>query len=137
MARPPGRPARPPSQNWKTFVRNYLAGTIAIDFLTVPTVTFDILYVFFVLSLERRRVLHVKVTAHPDAPWAAQQIVEAVGNDIVPVRLVRDRDAIFGTVLDARVHNLGIRQLHIAPRSPWRLEATAPKRDFQVGHRAS
>ncbi len=81
--------------------------------------TFDIVYVFFVLSLERRRVLHVNVTAHPHAAWTAQQIVEAIGMEGVPARLVRDRDAIFTTVFDARVENLGIRQLRIAPRSPW------------------
>lgn len=57
--------SRPPSQTWGTFVRNHLPGTIAIDFLTVPTATFGVLYVFFVLSLERRRVLHVNVSAHP------------------------------------------------------------------------
>jgi putative transposase len=119
MPRPAGRPRRPPSQTWKTFLRNHLAGTIAIDFLAVPTVTFDIVYVFFVLSLERRRVLHVNVTAHPYAAWAAQQIVEAIGSDVVPVRLVRDRDAIFGGAFDARVENLGVRQLRTAARSPW------------------
>jgi hypothetical protein len=69
------------SQTWTTFVRNHLAGTLAIDLFTVPTVTFDILYVFVVLSLERRRILHVNVTAHPYAEWAAQQIVEAFGAD--------------------------------------------------------
>ena len=58
--------------------------------------TFNILYVFFVLSLERRRVLHVKVTAHPYAAWAAQQIVEAIGAEIAPARLIR------------RHHSLGI-----------------------------
>jgi transposase InsO family protein len=85
----------------------------------VPTVTFDIVYVFFVLSLERRCVLHVNVTAHPYAAWAAQQIVEAIGAEIVPARLVRDRDAVFGRAFDARVDNLGVRQLRTAPRSPW------------------
>jgi hypothetical protein len=89
----------------------------------VPTVTFDIVYVFFVLSLERRRVLHVNVTAHPYAAWAAQQIVEALGVEIVPARLIRDREAIFGTEFDGRVDNLvdnlGVRQIRIAPRSPW------------------
>jgi putative transposase len=119
MPKPPRRPRRPPSQAWKTFLRNHLAGTIAIDFLTVPTVTFDIVYVFFVLSLERRRVLHINVTAHPYAAWTAQQIVEAIGAEIMPARLVRDRDAIFGSAFDARVDNLGVRQLRIAPRSPW------------------
>jgi transposase InsO family protein len=82
-------------------------------------VTFDIVYVFFVLSLERRRVLHVNVTTHPYAAWAAQQIVEPLGADVAPVRLVRDRDAIFGTAFDARVNNLGVRQFRIAARSPW------------------
>jgi hypothetical protein len=66
MGKRPQRPRRP-SQTWGTFVRNHLVGTIAVDLLTVPTVTFGILYVFFVLSLERRRVLHVNVTAHPYA----------------------------------------------------------------------
>jgi putative transposase len=94
MLKPAGRPRRPPSQTWKTFLTNHLAGTIAIDFLTVPTVTFDILYIFFVLSLERRRVLHINVTAHPYAAWTAQQIIEAIGEETAPTRLIRDRDAI-------------------------------------------
>jgi putative transposase len=90
MPKPARRPGRPPSQTWKTFLRNHVAGTIAIDFLTVPTVTFDTLYVFFVLSLERRRVLHVNMTAHPYAAWATQQIVEAIGAEFVPARLNRE-----------------------------------------------
>ena len=118
MPRPAGRPPRPPSTTWATFVRMHLAGTIAIDFLVVPTVTFNVLYVFFVLSLERRRILHVNVTAHPYAAWAAQQIVEAVGPDAHVVRLIRDRDAIYGGAFDARVRNLGIEQLRTSPRSP-------------------
>jgi putative transposase len=119
MPKPPARPPRPPSQTWKTFLRNHLAGTIAIDFLTVPTVTFGILYVFFVLSLERRRVLHVNVTRQPHAAWAAQQIVEAVGADALPARLIRDRDGIFGAAFDTRVAHLNIRQIKISARSPW------------------
>jgi predicted Rdx family selenoprotein len=86
------------------------AGTIAIDFLTVPTVTFNIVYVFFVLSLERRRVLHVNVTAHPYAAWAAQQIVEAIGANFLPTHLIRDRDGIYGAAFHARVDHLGIAQ---------------------------
>ena len=119
MPRPTRRPRRPPSQTWKTFLRNHLEGTIAIDFLTVPTVTFNVLYVFFVLSLERRRVLHVNVTAHPYGAWAAQQIVEAIGAETVPARLIRDRDAIFDAAFDARVDNLGVQQVRTSPRSPW------------------
>ncbi len=119
MPKRPGAPRRPPSTTWGTFLRTHLAGTIAIDFLTVPTVTFNVLYVFFVLSLERRRILHVNVTAHPYAAWAAQQIVEAVGPDANVVRLIRDRDGIYGGAFDARVRNLGIEQLRTSPRSPW------------------
>jgi transposase InsO family protein len=59
------------------------------------------------------------VTAHPYAAWAAQQIVEVVGPDAHVVRLIRDRDAIFGRAFDARVRNLGIEQLRTSPRSPW------------------
>jgi transposase InsO family protein len=119
MPKPTRQPRRPPSQTWKTFLRNHLAGTIAIDFLTVPTVTFNIVYVFFVLSLERRRVLHVNVTAHPYAAWAALQIVEAISADFVPGYLVRDRDGIYGAAFDTRVDHLGIEQVKIAPRSSW------------------
>jgi transposase InsO family protein len=115
----PARPPRRPSQNWKTFLRNHLVETIAIDFLTVPTVTFNIVYVFLVLSLERRRVLHVDVTAHPHSGWAAQQIVEAIGADFAPAYLIRDRDRIYGAAFDARVDHLGIKQVKIAPRRPW------------------
>jgi hypothetical protein len=75
------RPRRP-SQAWTTFIRTHLTGTIAVDFFTVPTVTFKILYVFVVVSLERRLILHVNVTAHPYAEWTARQIVEAFGADV-------------------------------------------------------
>jgi putative transposase len=119
MPRPTRSPRRPSSQTWKTFLRNHLAGTIAVDFLTVPTVTFNIVYVFFVLSLERRRVLHVNVTAHPYAAWAAQQIVEAIGADFAPAYMVRDRDRIYGAAFDARVDHLSIETVKISPRSPW------------------
>ena len=134
MPRRPRHSDRPRSPAWGTFLRMHLAGTIAIDFLTVPTVTFNVLYVFFVLSLDRRRLVHINVTAHPYAEWAAQQIVEAVGFDTSIARLIRDRDRIYGhprvTALtafgrtrgprfDARVNNLGIQQFPIAPRAPW------------------
>jgi putative transposase len=72
-------PPQPPSPTWGTFIRTHAVGTIAVDFFTVPTVTFGVLYVFFVLSFERRRLLHVNVTEHPTAEWAAQQIVCTTG----------------------------------------------------------
>jgi len=119
MPKPGRRPRQPPSTTWRTFVRAHLAGTIAIDFLVVPTVTFNVLYVFFVLALDRRHLLHVNVTSHPHAAWTAQQVVEAIGFDTGFLRLIRDRDRIYGSLFNARVNNLGIRQLKTAPRSPW------------------
>lgn len=86
--------------------------------MTVPTVTFNVLYVSFVLSLEHRRVLLVNVTTHPYAKWAAQQIVEAIGAEIVPERVIRHLDSIFGTEFDVRVDHLGIEHVKITPRSP-------------------
>ena len=77
------------------------------------------LYVFFVLSLERRGLLHLNVTGHPSQTWTGQQVVEAVGFDTSFTRLIRDRDQIYGTAFDSRVNHLGIRQSKIAPRSPW------------------
>jgi putative transposase len=89
MPRPAGRPGRPPSTTWGTFVRMHLTGTLAIDFLTVPTATFRTLYVFVVPSQVRRLLLHVNVTALPHAAWAAQQMVEATGPEVHAVRFIR------------------------------------------------
>ena len=119
MPKPSDRPRQPRSQTWGTFVRNHLHGTLAIDSFTVPTVRFEVLYVFVVLCLERRRILHVNVTVHPNAEWTAQQIVEAVGCDDTFTMLIRDRDGIYGAAFDRRVNHLGITQLRTAPRSPW------------------
>ena len=119
MPKPTRRPGQPPSTTWRAFVRAHLEGTIAIDFLVVPTVTFRLLYVFFVLSLKRRRLLHVNVTARPHQTWTAQQVVEAVGFDTDIARLIRDRDGIYGSTFDSRVDHLGVRQVKTAPRSPW------------------
>jgi transposase InsO family protein len=116
-------PKRPPSagsrQRWATFMRNHLGETLAIDFAVVPTATFGILYVFFVLSLERRRVLHFNVTHHPTAKWTAQQVVEACAFDLPGRFLIRDNDKIYGTEFRDRVDGLGLEQIRTAFRSPW------------------
>jgi putative transposase len=71
------RPRKPPSQTWRTFLTNHLVQTAAIDFFTVPTATFRVLFVFVVLSHERRRVVHFGVTEHPTQEWTRQQMREA------------------------------------------------------------
>ena len=113
------RKQRPPSQTWSTFLRNHLRDAIAIDFAVISTVRFGLLYVFVVLSLERRRLLHVHVTAHPTAAWTAQQMVEALPEDTTRRYLIRDRDAIYGTEFRRRVAGMGLHEVPIAPRSPW------------------
>src|SRR5882724_7646476 len=71
------RHRKPPSQTWRTFLENHMKNLVSVDFFTVPTVRFQVLYVFLVLAHDRRRILHFGVTAHPTAEWTAQQLREA------------------------------------------------------------
>jgi len=68
------RHRRPPSQTWRTFLENHVKTMLSVHFFTVPTIRFQILYVFLVLPHDRRRILHFNVTAHPTAEWTAQQL---------------------------------------------------------------
>jgi putative transposase len=90
------RNRKPPSQTWRTFLDNHLSSLASVDFFTVPTIRFQILYVFIVLAHERRRIVHFAVTAHPTAEWTAQQLGEAFPWENVPRYFLRDRDGIFG-----------------------------------------
>src|SRR5438045_302908 len=85
-----------PSQTWKTFLHNHVGQLVSVDFFTVATIQLRVLYVFVVLAHDRRRVLHLNVTEHPTAIWAAQQVVEAFPEDSVPRYLVRARGGIYG-----------------------------------------
>jgi len=108
------------TQSWKTFLQNHMAEIAACDFFVVPTVTFQRLYCFVVMSLDRRRILLVNVTKHPTAEWAAQQLIEAFpGGGWIPRFLQRDRDGVFGWAFRRKVKTLGIEELISAPRSPW------------------
>ena len=90
------RRRRPPSQTWRAFLENHMKSMVSVDFFTVPTVRFQILYVFLVLAHDRRRIIHFAVTAHPTAEWTAQQMREAFPWESAPQYLLRDRDRIFG-----------------------------------------
>jgi putative transposase len=113
------RNRKPPSQTWRTFLDNHLKSLVSVDFFTVPTIRFQVLYVFLVLAHERRRILHFGVTAHPTAEWTAQQLREAFPWDSAPRYLLRDRDRIFGHDFVEQVKAMGIKQVLSAPRSPW------------------
>jgi putative transposase len=113
------RHVKPPSQTWRTFLENHCKELVSIDFCSVPTVTFRVLYVFLVLALDRRKVLHFNATAHPTSEWVCQQLVHAFPYDTTPRYLIRDRDAIFGKQVKQQLIDLGIHEVLIAPRSPW------------------
>ena len=113
------RARKPPSPTWRAFLKNHIKEIIAVDFFVVPTVTFKVLFVFFVIAHARRRIVHFAVTAHPTAEWTAQQVVEAFPWEAAPRFLLRDRDAVYGPAFEVRVENLGIEEVLTAPRSPW------------------
>jgi len=110
---------KPRSQNWRTFLENHAKQLVSIDFFTVPTIRYQVLYVFLVLAHDRRRILHFNVTAHPTAEWTGQQLREAFPFDQLPRYLLRDRDAIFGDAFGGHVRDMGIREVLSTPRSPW------------------
>ncbi|MCH9015916.1 MAG: transposase [Gemmatimonadetes bacterium] len=94
------RKRNPPSQTWRTFLDNHLTDIVAIDFFTVPTATFRVLFAFVVMRHDRRQVVHFN---DDTAPWF----------------LIRDRDAIYGSAFQQRIKNMGIEEVVCAPQSPW------------------
>jgi transposase InsO family protein len=109
----------PPSQGWKTFLCNHSDAIASVDFLIVPTIGFKLLYVFVILGHGRRKLLHVAITDHPTAEWAARQIAEAFPWDDAPDHLIQDNDAIYGLAFKKQLSAMGIRDGPTALRSPW------------------
>src|SRR2546426_2411297 len=107
-----------PSAPWRTFLRAHIGEIVAIDFFVVPTLTFHLLFGFLILRHDRRELVHVNVTVHPTAAWAAQQLVESFPEETAPKYLLRDRDAIYGDVFVRRVKGLGTSEILIAPPAP-------------------
>jgi len=85
----------PPSQGWRTFLRNHAPDIAAMDLFVVPTIDFDLLYAFVIVRLDRRDLVWINVTANPTAEWVARQITEAFPWDEAPHYLIRDRDRIY------------------------------------------
>ena len=109
----------PPSQSWKTFLRNHAPHIAAVDLFIVPTIGCRLLYGLAILRLDRRHLVWTNVTTNPTAEWIARQITEAFPWDRPPRYLVRDRDRAYGAVVTQRLRAMGIRDRPIAPRSPW------------------
>ncbi len=100
-------------------MRNHADGIAAIDFLVVPTLTFERLFAFIVLVLRRSNILWIGVTTNPTAEWNSNQVTEAFPWDTAPTFFIRDNDGAYGEVFTRRLRAMGIRDRLISPRSPW------------------
>jgi transposase InsO family protein len=109
----------PPSQGWRTFLRNHAPDIAAMDLFVVPTIGFRLLYAFVIIRLDRRDLAWINVTANPTAEWVARQITEAFPWNEAPRYMIRDRDRIYGAVVTRRLRAMGIRDKPTAPASPW------------------
>jgi transposase InsO family protein len=108
-----------PAKRWATFLSNHREAIAAMDFFTVPTLTFDVLYCFFVIAHDRRRIIHFNVTKHPTSVWAVQQLREAFPFDSAPGYLIFDRAGNFNEEVIATVKSFGIQPKRTSFRSPW------------------
>jgi transposase InsO family protein len=113
------RGRRPPSQGWKTFLRNHADGVASMDLFVVPTISFRLLYAFLILHHGRREILWIGTTSHPSAEWIARQLTEAFGWEEAPRYIIRDRDRAYGDIVVRRLRAMGIRDRPTALRSPW------------------
>ena len=109
----------PPSQGWHTFLRNHAPDIAAMDLFVVPTISFDLLYAFVIVRLDRRELVWINVTTNPTAEWTARLLTEAFPWDDAPKHLIRDRDRIYGTIVTSRLRAMGIRDRPTASASPW------------------
>jgi len=135
------RRRKPPSQTWRTFLKNHAKELVSTDFFVVPTAIFRLLFVFLVLSHDRRRLLLFGVTSHPTPEWTARQLLQAFLWDSAPRYLLRDRDRIYGEPFPATVRSMGIQEVLTAPHSPYqnpyweRLIGSTPKEMSGPFHR--
>jgi len=106
-------------QNWKTFLKNHLKEIISIDFLTVPTVNFKLMYVLVMIEQNRRKLIHFNITKNSTAEWCIQQNRNMFMDYDAPRFLIRDRDKKFGKLLDGKNNGFGINEIVTAYRSPW------------------
>jgi transposase InsO family protein len=113
------RGRRPPSQGWKTFLRNHADGIASMDLFVVPTISFQLLYGLLILQHGRREILWLGATTHPSAKWISRRLTEAYGWEQRPRYRVRDRDSVYGEAFMRRLLAIGIRDRPTAPRSPW------------------
>jgi len=117
MRKAPRKPE--PAKQWKAFLSNHREAIAAMDFFTVPTLTFGVLYGFFVITHNRRRILHFNVTRRPTSEWVAQQLREAFPYESAPRYLIFDRATNFEGEVVETMKGFGITPKRTSFRSPW------------------
>jgi putative transposase len=117
MKRAPRDPE--PARRWLAFLRNHREAIAAMDFFTVPTVSFSVLYCFFIISHDRRRILHLNVTRHPTSTWIGQQLRDAFPYQFAPKFLILDHDAKYGSEVRVAIQGLEIACVQTSIQSPW------------------
>ena len=117
MRKAPRHPEQ--AHRWAAFLSNHREAIAAMDFFTVPTITFGMLCCFFVIAHDRRRILHFNVTKHPTSAWVVQQLREAFPNNTAPGYLIFDRGTNFNTEVINMVRSFGIEPKRTSYRSPW------------------
>ena len=106
-------------KRWLAFLRNHREAIAAMDFFTVPTITFGMLYCFFIIGHDRRRILHFHVTRHPTSLWIVQQLREAFPYETAPRFMIFDRDAKYGTEVPTAIRSMKIQCVRTSRESPW------------------
>src|ERR1700693_3980036 len=117
MKRAPRNPE--PAKRWLVFLRNHREAIAAMDFFTVPTMSFGVLYCFFVIGHDRRRILHINVTKHPTSLWIIQQLREAFPFGSAARFLIFDRDSKYGLEVPTAVRSLRMIPMRTSFESPW------------------
>ena len=117
MRRAPRHPE--PGKRWLAFLRNHREAIAAMDFFTVPTLTLNVLYCFFIISHDRRRIVHFNVTRHPTSSWIVQQLREAFPYQSAPEFLIFDHDAKYGLEVPAAIRSMKIGCVQTAIQNPW------------------
>ena len=105
------RNRKPPSQTWRTFLKNHAKDLVSVDFFVVSSITFQLLFAFVILSHDRRRPVHFAVTVDPTAEWTARQLLEAFPWDSAPGYLLRDRDGAYGEKFCETAKWMGIHEV--------------------------
>ena len=108
-----------PAKRWLAFLSNHREAIAAMDFFTVPTVTFRLLYCFFVISHDRRQILHVNITRHPTSSWIIQQLREAFPFQPASKFIIFDHDSKFSFEVGVAIRSLNLHPVRTSLESPW------------------